>query len=519
MRFSNFARFGSALTVVAAMGCAANLDVVNPNAPDAKRALADPSALEAVGSGALRTWVNTWSAAEGNTVLDVQAQSYTASWNNFNMNAYAQIDASGSRIGWQNDPAATGRTSIEGPWSGYYGAMSSATDVLTALRVNNVALSTPDATKRLEVIAELSQAASEMTIALMYDKGYIVDETVDFATLTYSDRKAMRDAARARLDEVISLAKSNTFTTPTAWLNGYSLTNTQVAQLANTMAALLLAEWPRNAAENAAVDWGAVANYASQGISSGTAFDFQFNGNGGSWYPETYCWFNSMDTGRVHTRVAHLLDPATQQDPWPAGGNPQPHSADKRLGDGSFGTEDMIGGFGNVPKDAGAGTDFAWSSQAIFNPARGNYQQSNIAHIRYDHTGTQDPSGIYGCAGQVPIMSATVNDLLWAEGLIRSGGSLATAATLINKTRVGRGGLPPASAADGTADLTTKLQYEQDVELLGMGPIPQMNRRRIDALLPGTPHEMPVPAKELGVFGQALYSWGGKDPVNSPTPP
>jgi len=34
----------------------------------------------------------------------------------------------------------------------------------------------------------------------------------------------------------------------------------------------------------------------------------------------------------------------------------------------------------------------------------------------------------------------------------------------------------------------------------------------------GTPREMPVPAKELGVFGQALYTWGGATP-NSPTPP
>jgi hypothetical protein len=520
MRFTKLARYSATIAAAAAMGCSANLDVVNPNAPDARRALSDPAALEAVGSGALRTWINTWSAGEGNMVLDVQAQSYTASWNNFNMNFYAQIDGDGTRNTrvWQNDPAAAGRTSVEAPWTGYYSAMSSATDVLTALRVNNVELSTPDQTKRLEIIAELVQAASEMQVALMYDKGYVVDETVDFATLTYSDRKVMRDAARARLDEVIALAGANTFTTPTAWLNGYSLTNTQVAQLANTMNAMLLAYWPRNAAENGQVDWAAVANYASKGISSGTSFDFQFIGDGGAWYPETYCWFNSMDTGRVSTRVAAMLDPVTQKHPWARPGNPQPNSPDKRLGDGSFGTADMIPGFGNVPKTANAGTDFAWSSQAIFNAARGDYQQSNIAHIRYDASGTQDPSSIYGCAGTVPVISAAVNDLLWAEGLIRTNGNLATAATLINKTRVTRGGLPAATAGDGAAGLTTKMQYEQEVELLGMGGIPFYNRRRVDGLITGTPHEMPVPAKELGVFGQALYTWGGATP-NSPTPP
>lgn len=525
MRFSKLARFSAAVTAIAAMGCQANLDVVNPNAPDAKRALSDPAALEAVGSGALRTWINTWSACSGNCNLDTQAQSYSASWNNFQMNFYAQIDADGTRNtrGWQNDPASSNRLPVEAPWTGYYQSMSSAVDILTAIRVNGVKLSTPDATKRVEIVSELAQAASEMAIALMYDKGYIVDETVDPATLTLpggaSDRKKMRDAARARFDEVITLANANSFTTPSTWVNGFSLTNTQVAQLANTMNAVLLAMWPRNAAENAAVDWAAVLNYASKGISSGSSWDFAFVGNNDTWYPETYCWFNSLDTGRLHTRVANMLDPVTQKTPWVRPGNPQPNSADKRLGDGSFGTADMIPGFGNVPKTANAGTDFAWSGQAIFNAARGDYQQSNIGHIRYDATGTQDPSGIYGCNGRVPIISAAVNDLLWAEAIIRTNGNLATAATLINKTRVTRGGLPPATAADGAAGLTAKMQYEQEVELLGQGPIPQMNRRRVDGLITGTPREMPIPAKELGVFGQPLYSWGGNNPVSSPTPP
>jgi hypothetical protein len=90
---------------------------------------------------------------------------------------------------------------------------------------------------------------------------------------------------------------------------------------------------------------------------------------------------------------------------------------------------------------------------------------------------------------------------------------------LINNTRVNRGGLSPASAADGTAGLLQKLQYEQEMELMGLGALPFYNRRRIDGLLTGTPREMPVPAKELGVLGEALYTWGGANPPNSPTPP
>jgi hypothetical protein len=62
------------------------------------------------------------------------------------------------------------------------------------------------------------------------------------------------------------------------------------------------------------------------------------------------------------------------------------------------------------------------------------------------------------------------------------------------------------------------MQYEQDVELPGSNIAPFYNQRRLDKLEPLTPHEMPVPAKELGVLtlcGGACYTWGGANPPNS----
>src|SRR5206468_6423371 len=95
------------------------------------------------------------------------------------------------------------------------------------------------------------------------------------------------------------------------------------------------------------------------------------------------------------------------------------------------------------------------------------------------------------------------------------------AAALINYTRVGpdrlgrpRGGLPPATDAD--PNLLQELQYVQDVELPGSNTAPYYKQRRIDKLEPLTPHEMPVPAKELGVLKQGFYTWGGaSNPPNS----
>lgn len=515
---------GVAMGAMLLAGCN-SLDVENPNAPDASRALADPAAIEAVAGGTMRTWFNTWDGMEGGGPLVTMAQTYSASWNNYNMNFYSSIDTDGTRNtrAYQNDLASAGRTTMIAYWEGYYSAISSANDVLKAIRKNNLVISNAANTKRAETIAQLMQGAGLMGIALNYDKGYVIDENSDLAALEYKTRKEVRDAAVAALEKAATLAAANTFTTPSGWTNGTSYSNVQIAQIARTMAAMTLAYYPRTAAENDQVDWGKVSQLASQGISSGTAFDFNFTGDGcNTWCHEILYWFNAFDGGRVSTRVGAILDPATQRHPYPAGGNPQPNSPDKRLGDGSFGPddEDFAGYFGTNPKTANGGTDFVYSREEIFRPDRGMYHQSNIGHVRYDKSGEQSPNAIYGGFGAAPIISRHQNDLLWAEAeLRRSGGNLATAAGLINKTRVDRGGLSAATAGEGAASLITKLIYEQEIELLGLGPVSYYQRRRVpNGLLAGTPREMPVPAKELGVKGQAFYTFGGTGAANSTAP-
>lgn len=566
-----------ATVLIAAVSCN-SLDVQNPNEPDLGRALADPNAIEAVGSGALRTWFNAYTSLRGAGVLSTQARSYSSSWNNGNLNFYSSIDnptappdqwtrATTPRE-WRNDPAAAARTSVDAFWGGgldesgisrggFYNALSSSNDALTAIRKNKIVIRNASDTKRMETVAVWMQGASLMVLALQYDKAYVVDETSDLTALQYSNRAVMRDSAVSKLQQAAALASANSFTTPPAWTNGRSYSNTQIAQIANTMSAMTLAYWPRDNSELVKVDWAKVASFASKGMSSGAPVDLYFVQDGyNAWISELMNWFDGIDGGRMHTRVSHLLDPATQMDPWPDAGNPQPNSADKRLGDGSFGNAASVNEFGTVVKTAAAGTDYAWSGVAVFRPSRGSYHQSNIAQVRYDASGVMDPTGQYGGYGPAPVILATLNDLLWAEALLRQGGGgVAQAIMLIDKTRVGRGGLTTAAANAGigsTADgpcmsngrqakdgalcsLWAMLLYEKEVELPGLGPTPFWEQRRlpvtigggwagdnsprrvIQGLLPGTPREMPVTYKELGVKGEPLYTWGGGTP-NSPVP-
>ena len=577
MSINRFVRGFGAVTLIVAASCH-SLDISNPNEPDKVRALSDPTAIEALDAGAMRTWFNAFTGLRSAGVLSTQARAFASSWNNGNLNFYSSIDnptaapdtwVRTSRS-WQNDPSAAARTSIDAFWGGgldesssnrggYYTSLSLANLALTAIRTQGVEINNTADTKRAETVAAFMQGASLMMLALNYDKAYIVDETSDLQSLQYSNRKEVRDAAITKLQAAATLAAANTFTTPAAWANGRQYTNTQLVKIINTMMAMTLAYYPRNSTEVAAVNWSQVATFASNGMSSGTTpVDFWFVQDGYSaWISELMNWFDGIDGGRVHTRVAHFMDPATQVDPWPTTGNPRPNSADHRLGDGSFGTTGMQSGFGTVAATAAAGSDFCWSSQAIMRPDRGSYHQSNICFKRYDFSGTQDPTGTYGGFGLAPALNATVNDLIWADALMRQGGAtnIANAVTLINKTRVTRGQLTPATAAtplgsdaDGpcmsnghlasnnaACTLFSMLMYEKDVEFLGLGPTPFYEERRlpviigggfagdnsprrvIAGLLPGTPREMPVPYKELGVKGEGLYTWGGATP-NSPAP-
>jgi len=509
-------------------GCSGDLNVENPNAPDAARAFSDPATIAAVAGGTIRTWLLTREEYNSGLLLNIMADGYTASWNNFNIRYYtSEGNECPVRCGWANKLTSAQYPQIETFWYGYYSALSSANDALTAIRKNNVIITNPATTRMIETISVMMQGIVFGNIALNYDQGFIVDEETDLTdplALPLHTAAELQAAAIEKLDEAYTLASANTFTTPVSWTGlaqGVAYTNVQVAKLIRTLQAELIAFFPRNAAQNAAVttaQWNQVAQWAAQGVSSAPGFDFGFFQDLNVWYDGTRNWGNDITTVRVDTRLAKFItagpDPAkVHKDPWPSpNGNPQPDAYDHRVGNGTWGPEDDFNGGGSKQEDAGHGTDFAYAGSNPYPAARGLYHYSNLGHIRYSYLaypgyGLPDEDG----TGFAPVYSQTFNDLLWAEGLIRGGGSKATAAQLINKTRVDRGHLAALTGGESDAELLTALQYEQDIELLGIGATIYYNHRRIDRLAAMTPRQMPIPAKELGLLALELYSFGGPD--------
>ena len=522
MKLVNVTRWVGVVGVAASLSCK-SLDVENPNAPDAARAFADPGAIAGLMTGAWKSWFNAHTEFNSALVLNSMADGITASWNNFNLRYYtSEGNECPVRCGWDNGPSSANRFQIETYWYGYYGALSNANDVLTAIRKNNVVIGSVPNTRLIEATAVMIQGMVFSQIALNYDKGFIVTEATDLSTpdkvqaLQFTPRAGMRDAAITKFNEAATLMAAAAGTLPKEWFGktgqpAYS--PAQMVKVIRTMQAELLAFYPRNAAEAGQVAWAQVATFAGQGNSD---FAFGFYHDGSDFYDGVKQWGNDNATTRLDTRVSRLITTGPQgevkrhKDPWPdPAGNPQPDAFDRRVGNGTWGPSDDFLGTGTVEEDGGAGTDYAYQSLAQFRPARGQYHQSNLSTIRY--TSLAYPG--YGLPGEdglgfAPQYPPVYNDLLWAEALLRTGNA-AQAATLINKTRVTRGGLPAVSVFSPADSFTAALRYEQDIELVNFGAALFYNRRKIDGLKAGTPRQMPVPAKELQVLQLELYSFGG----------
>jgi len=486
MRYST--RFGTLMAAGAMFflaGCLQDLNVTNPNAPDTKRAFSTPEDVATLVGQSFNDWYIANQYYDPNQAFSVMADAMAASWGNFGM----RFNSNEPRLAYNNNKTNNDAEVAQEPWEQNYAALGEANDALRAIAGGLVIRSGgTDVTETYKALALFVQGAALGNIALIFDQGIIVDETVELpAPLDMRKYGEVSKAALAKLDAAIALAKAGNWTIPEDLTPGLKITSARMVQLANTMAARLLAYTPRNAAENAQVDWAKVYAYANAGISTGASpFDFTIVGDGIKWW-DGYKGLGSAEGWmRVHQRLINMMDP-TQPAKFP-GCDPLPESTS--------------------PLDKRLETDFTYFDEIPFDPGRGCYHFSNYAHTRYEYM-NEDGANAY--VGPAPMVLQAENDLLIAEALVRTGGDLGRAATLVNKTRVGRGNLPQVPA--DAQQLLSAIQHEQDIELLLTGGgIQYYNRRRIDGLQAGTPRHLPVPQSELDINSLPTYTFGGAAP-------
>ncbi len=518
MKYKNrIAAIAAGAGVVAlASACNPDLDITNPNAPDVARAIASPGDVRQLIGSSFNTWYLT---AQGGAepvpslATAIMADNMTNSYGNFGM----RFNGQEPRLAYNNSSAAGDGLVASLTYDGIYGALGAANDGLAAINrgvkvaINN---SAPDETPQMQAFAWMVQGISLGFEAQVFDKGFVVREDTEPGTATMEPYTAISAAALVSLDKAIAAASGKSWSIPTEFTPGMPLTADKFARMANTMAARVMAYTPRTAAENAAVNWSKVLTYANAGISTGTSFNLEIKGDQNNWYDHFKLYNNYTPWIRVDQRVVQLADPS-QPVVWTSTTSPGPvTSADLRFGSSA----------------AGGGTDFIYTPVVPFDPARGVYFFSQWGHKRYvDYSYTEDDYALT----IVPFVLAAENDLLIAEALVRTNGDKARAATLINKTRVGRGGLPALTGSSSNNDLLAAIFYERDIELWGTGGGQAwFDRRRIDAnltyngipigstwafrggsnLQKGTPRHLPLPAKELETLGLPVYTYGGNTP-------
>ena len=492
---------GAAIVLTAA--CSSDLDITNPNNPDVERALKTPDDVRSIAISTINSWYLASTDIEPYLMLSVTADALAANFGNFGM----RFNNLEPRAPYGNNSAGGDRGVTEQPWEQNYSTIGAANDVLRAVRVGNVSLGNADSTAKYEHLAMFSRAASLMNVALLFDRGFVVNEAFNPETDPKPELQpfqAVADTALKWFEELITATGGKTYTygadvLPTADRAGIpgagALSSVRLNRIANTMAALMLAYMPRRAADVAGVNWTKVSALAEKGIGTGTAgapFNVVVDGDGGTnWFSFINFYGNEPSWTRVDMRLINRMDPSQ-----PAKFNgtvaPAGTSPDARY----------TGDYERCPCEA--------TGTVIGDPGRGIYMMSYFSHKRYrDHsrlTSGGSPTS------PVPYLLAAENDLVRAEALIRTGGDLNLAATLINNSRVTRGNLPAATGSESAAALLGYIDYERDVELLNTNGFDHFRRRHVDGLQAGTVRHLPIPAKELETLQLPIYTFGGTGP-------
>ena len=482
MRTRSISRFVLGTAALLTASACADLDVTNPNNPDIKRALASGEDVKNIAVSTINSWYLTATYLEPYMMLSVTSDNGSANFGNFGM----RFNNLEPRAPYVNNSAGGDRAVTESPWNFNYGTLGAANDVLIAID-NGVEVPNGE-TAKYKALAQFTQAASLANIAILFDQGFVVDEKSAGTTPVFKKYPEVSAAAMTKWDALIASlsGKNETYDVSVIPIAAGPMTSAMLSRMANTMAARTLVYTARTPTENAAVNWAKVVSYAEKGLSgtagAGAPYDFTVVGDNNNWYSYIAFYGDEPTWLRVDMRLINIMDPNS---PAKFTGTipPAATSADARLA-----------------------SDFQFHGAVIGDPARGIYMQSPYSHKRYRFHARTSPSA---ATGPVPYVLQAENDLLWAEGLIRSGGSLATAASLINKTRVTRGQLAPATAADGAAKLLDYVYYERVVDLLNTSGVELMDGRRFDKLQAGTLRHLPVPAKELEILRLPIYTFGG----------
>jgi len=405
-----------------------------------------------------------------------------------------------------------------------------------------------DRTERARAYSKFMQGWAWGYQAIIFDKAHYIPESMtipgdpngvlDLARQTLVDWPVLLGHALDAIDEAIAIATANpgsvdfpSFPASQLWFQSKDpISNAQFIQMANTLAARLIVLSARSPQDRAALDWNRVLQYTANGMTFDWEAPLSSTRSSQLMLRSVNNTTAATTNQRIDYRVIGLADQSGRFQQWissPPSGRDRFDivTPDRRI-------------TGPTPNSNGAYTYYRTDDNG-FEPSRGRYLLSAYQwgrHIFRNGISTNNPHQ----NGSVQLMTATENNLLRAEALLRTGNA-AGAAELINISRTRAQtiggteypGLPPVTAAgvptvDGACvprqesgacgTLLTAIRYERMLELLATDAIRGFADSRGWGTLPdGTILSWPIPGNALDLYGMEGYSYGGVGEPNTST--
>lgn len=539
---THITRKAAALGVAMLLGLSAcaDLDVSNPNAPDTERALRTAGDVEALIGGSFDQWWFGVHHFSGPSHVLANMSFQMSSWPaNFGMYFYSTLP----RVAIINQPTDQFYGNVvNGVWFRNYRALFALHEGLRALDDPAIAGQLSAATvNRDRMFAKFMQGLAHGSLALLYQEGFIVDETVDVAdasgapiALTPVSYTEMLNAALGYFDDAIALAGTSGPDIPATWMTR-AIEQAELALVARSMKARYRANVARTPAERLAVDWTAVIADVDAGVTSDWNLDILVFAEPFwsdmlaraalshiGWNQESYMVSGMADTSGNYQAWLAIQPPETRTPDLP--GTPaRPfliHTPDQRFVQGATLAEQFNDGLVNAGTRSRTiqrtGSGDALDGNNWGQPARGthrwSYYRSTVGDFHW-----------FGGGTSVPEITMHEMRLLKAEGLLNTGDA-AGAALLINVTRVAAGGLNPADAVgtntscvpklpDGSCGgLLEMLKWEKRMHTAFFGVHANswyFDGRGWGDLYAGTPLALPLPCLDAELLALPCTTTGG----------
>lgn len=516
-------RLGAALAVIGVLAACQELDVTNPNNPDRARLERDPQLVQTIISSAYAQLFDFWHDDYPAWVLPTMADEFTSGFLDFGIYDLSREP----RLAYNNSPTYGNQEVNLDPWQKSNAILSGLADAVTVIEEGTVVRDAGvDVTTRALAFAKLMQGITLGQLAMVLDSAYLLDENLELQPPPappppLAGSQEVLALAIEKLEEAIAITDTANFTLPAdPWLFVSGYTDNDVAQLAHTFAARFLASYGRTRQERDDAPWDQVLFHAERGITRDLNpnavperlfHDFrrvaarQRTITPGDFARLDYWLVGPADsTGGIITWVNN--DDVDDRRPFTM------RTKDRRIqpdGPVPGGTTPFFGKY------------FGHHRADIWNASRGFYHRTYYFYHRAGRGNTWE-------TGPQLVLTVTEKNLLRAEALIRLDRA-AEAVPLINLTRVANGELPPVTV-DGPPDgpgcvprkirpgprqgqcgsLWDALRYEKRIEGAGIDQTTAyLDARGWQSLVVGTPLQFPVPALELQLREQAIYSYGG----------